>query len=236
MVENARRLGLDLRDVEAIALSHGHLDHVAGMEGVARVLGPSRLPVVIHPDGWGRRRLSFPGLAPADLPTPSRTALRDAGFELVEERQPSLVLGGCLLVTGEVDRTTPFERGFPGHEALVGGAWEADPRISDDQALVARVARGLVVLSGCGHAGIVNTVRHARRLTGEDRIAAVTGGFHLLGLLFEPVIGPTLDAFGELAPGVLAPAHCTGRRAVHALAGRFPGAFVRCVVGNAIEL
>jgi 7,8-dihydropterin-6-yl-methyl-4-(beta-D-ribofuranosyl)aminobenzene 5'-phosphate synthase len=235
MVENARRLGIDLREVEAIVLSHGHWDHVAGMEGVARVLGPSRLPVVIHPDGWTRRRLAFPGLAPAELPTPSRAALREAGFEIVEERQPSLLLDGCLLVTGEVDRTTPFERGFPGHEAFVGGAWEPDPAISDDQALVARVPSGLVVLSGCGHAGIVNTVRHARRLTGEDRIAAVIGGFHLSGPLFEPVIGPTVDAFADLAPGVLAPAHCTGWRAVHALAGRFPDAFVQCVVGSAIE-
>ena len=106
MVENARRLGLDLRDVEAIVLSHGHRDHVAGMDGVARVLGPSRLPVVIHPDGWTRRRLAFPGLTPAELPTPSHAALRGAGLEIVEERQPSLVLDGALLVTGEVDRCT----------------------------------------------------------------------------------------------------------------------------------
>ena len=206
------------------------------MDGVARVLGPSRLPVVIHPDGWTRRRLAFPGLTPAELPTPSHAALRGAGLEIVEERQPSLVLDGALLVTGEVDRCTSFEQGFPGHEAFAGGGWAPDPLIRDDQALVVRSPRGLVVLSGCAHAGIVDTVRHAQRLTGEDRIAAVIGRFHLSGPLFEPVIGPTVDAFAALAPGVLAPTHCTGWRAVHALAGRFPDAFVQCTVGTAIGL
>src|SRR5262245_40348640 len=192
MVENLRRLGLSLQDVEVIVLSHGHWDHVTGMEGVARVLGRAGLPVMIHPEFWSRRRIRFPGLDPAELPSTSRSALEGAGFEIVEERHPSFLLDGSVLITGEVDRTTEFETGFQGHDAFRGGEWQPDPLILDDQALVVRLAdRGLVVLSGCGHAGIVNTVRYAQKLTGERRIAAIIGGFHLTGPMFEPIIAPT---------------------------------------------
>jgi 7,8-dihydropterin-6-yl-methyl-4-(beta-D-ribofuranosyl)aminobenzene 5'-phosphate synthase len=237
MVENVHRLGLSLRDVEVIVLSHGHWDHVTGMEGVARTLGRRRLPVLIHPEFWNRRRIRFPGLEPGELPSTSRPALEGIGFEIVEERQPSFLMDGSLLVTGEVDRTTSFETGFRGHDALRDGSWQPDPLILDDQALVLRLRdRGLVVLTGCGHAGIVNTVRYARRLTGEQSIAAIVGGFHLSGPMFEPVIAPTVAAFEELAPSLLVPAHCTGWRAVQQLSSRFPDAFVPCCVGTTIEL
>jgi 7,8-dihydropterin-6-yl-methyl-4-(beta-D-ribofuranosyl)aminobenzene 5'-phosphate synthase len=237
VVENMRRLELSPRDVETIVLSHGHWDHVAGMEGIAKELGRRNLPVLIHPDFWRRRRISVPGLEPGELPATSRSALEGAGFEIVEERQPSFLLDGSVLVTGEVDRTTPFETGFPGHEAHVHGAWEPDPLILDDQALVLRLAgRGLVVLTGCGHAGIVNVVRHAQRLTGETRVAAVIGGFHLSGRMFEPIIEPTVAAFDELLPELLMPAHCTGWKAVHRLAARFPDAFVQSATGTTVSL
>jgi 7,8-dihydropterin-6-yl-methyl-4-(beta-D-ribofuranosyl)aminobenzene 5'-phosphate synthase len=159
------------------------------------------------------------------------------GFEVVEERQPSFLLDGSTLVTGEVDRTTEFETGFNGQEAWRGGHWTADPLILDDQALVLRIRdEGLLVLSGCGHAGIVNTVRYAQRLTGESRIAAIIGGFHLSGPMFEPIIQPTVQAFDALSPSLLMPAHCTGWKAVHELARRYPQAFVPCAVGTTIEL
>jgi 7,8-dihydropterin-6-yl-methyl-4-(beta-D-ribofuranosyl)aminobenzene 5'-phosphate synthase len=236
MVENVRRLGLSLGDVEVIVLSHGHWDHVTGMEGVAGALGRASLPVLIHPEFWSRRRISFPGLDPAELPATSRGALEGMGFEIVEDRRPSFLLDGSILVTGEIDRTTEFETGFRGHEALRGEGWEPDPLILDDQALVLRVGGGLVVISGCGHAGIVNTVRYAQRLTGQQAVAGVIGGFHLSGPMFEPIIGPTVHAFDELSPSLLVPAHCTGWRAVHQLAARFPDAFIQSTVGTTIEL
>jgi 7,8-dihydropterin-6-yl-methyl-4-(beta-D-ribofuranosyl)aminobenzene 5'-phosphate synthase len=236
-VENLRRLGHSPREIEAIVLSHGHWDHVTGLEGLVRALGRASLPVLIHPEFWNRRRIRFPGLDPAELPSTSRSALEGAGFEIVEERRPSFLLDGSVLVTGEVDRTSAFERGFEGHEAFRNGRWRPDPLILDDQALVIRVADGgLVVLSGCGHAGVVNTVRHAQLLTGERRIAAVIGGFHLSGRMFEPVIAPTVEAFAELSPSLLVPTHCTGWQAVHRLAARLPSAFLQGAVGTTIEL
>jgi 7,8-dihydropterin-6-yl-methyl-4-(beta-D-ribofuranosyl)aminobenzene 5'-phosphate synthase len=237
LVENMRRLELSPGDIDVIVLSHGHWDHVTGMDGLVGRLGRANMPVLIHPEFWTRRRLAFPGREPVELPTTSRPALEGAGFEIVEQRRPSFLLDGSLLVTGEVDRTTAFERGFPGHEAARGGAWQPDPLILDDQALVATVrGRGLVVLTGCGHSGVVNILRYVRKLTGEQRIHALIGGFHLSGPAFEPIIGPTCDALAELAPDVLVPAHCTGWRATHALAARFPDAFIQNSVGTRFEL
>jgi 7,8-dihydropterin-6-yl-methyl-4-(beta-D-ribofuranosyl)aminobenzene 5'-phosphate synthase len=112
------------------------------------------------------------------------------------------VLDHSARVTGEVDCTTEFGTGFQGHEALRGGEWKDDPLILDDQALVVRVRdEGLLVLSRCGYAAIVNTVRYAQKLTGERRIAAIVGDFHLSGPMFERIIEPTVQALGALPPG-----------------------------------
>ena len=92
------------------------------------------------------------------------------------------------------------------------------------------------MLTGCGHAGIVNICRYARRLTGVDHLYVVIGGFHLNGPLFEPIIGPTCDALAELAPQVIVPSHCTGCRATHALAARLPHAFIPNSVGTTFDL
>jgi 7,8-dihydropterin-6-yl-methyl-4-(beta-D-ribofuranosyl)aminobenzene 5'-phosphate synthase len=231
-----RRLDVSPGDIDIIVLSHGHWDHVTGMDGLVGRLGSPNMPVLIHPEFWSRRRLAFPGRDPVELPTTSKSALQGAGFDIVEERQPSFLLDGSLLVTGEVDRTTDYERGFPVHEAHREGGWEPDPLILDDQALVAAVrGRGLVVLTGCGHSGIINILRYVRALTTESRIHAVIGGFHLSGAAFEPIIGPTSDALADFAPDYLVPTHCTGWKATHALAARFPEAFIQNSVGTRFE-
>jgi 7,8-dihydropterin-6-yl-methyl-4-(beta-D-ribofuranosyl)aminobenzene 5'-phosphate synthase len=237
LVENMRRLELSPHDLEAIVLSHGHFDHVGGMEGLVRELGTVDLPVFLHPEAWNRRRIALPGRDPVLIAAPSRRAIAGAGFEIMERREPSFLLDGALLVTGEVDRTTSFEQGLaPSHQAYREGEWRPDQLVLDDQALVVNVrGRGLVVLTGCGHAGIVNTLRYVIKLTACDRLHAVMGGFHLSGSRFEPLIGPTCDAFAELAPDFLVPAHCTGWKATHALAARFPERFLQSSVGTRFE-
>jgi 7,8-dihydropterin-6-yl-methyl-4-(beta-D-ribofuranosyl)aminobenzene 5'-phosphate synthase len=236
MVENMRRLELRPDEIETVVLSHGHFDHTGGLHGLARALGTKRLPLLLHPEAWTRRRIAIPGRDPIEIPTTSRRALEDAGFAIVEERNPSFLLDGSLLVTGEVDRTTEFERGFGVHQAHRHDTWEADPLILDDQALVAHVrGKGLVILTGCGHSGIVNVARYVQRVAGGERIHALVGGFHLNGPLFEPIIGATCDALAEFAPDHLVPTHCTGFRAIHALGRRFPDAFVQNSVGTRLE-
>jgi 7,8-dihydropterin-6-yl-methyl-4-(beta-D-ribofuranosyl)aminobenzene 5'-phosphate synthase len=237
LVSNMRGLGVDPGSIEVIVLSHGHFDHTAGLDGFVRAVGRTSLPVIIHPEFWNRRRIVIPGHAPVELPTTSRLALEGAGFTIIEDRQPSFLFGGSVLITGEVDRTSGFEPGFPPQQALRGGRWEPDPLVLDDQALIVHVrGKGLVVLTGCGHAGVVNITRYARRLTGVSQVHAVMGGFHLGGPLFEPLIPQVCAELERLSPALLLPAHCTGWAAQRAFAERFPAAFVPNFVGTRVEL
>ena len=135
-----------------------------------------------------------------ELPTLSKRALETEGFAVIERREPSLLADGCVLITGEVDRTTEFERGMPpAHQEWTGSAWQHDPLVLDDQALVVHVrGQGLVVLTGCGHAGAVNIVRHAQRLTGIPctlSSAACTSA--------APRSGPSSSPPSEHSPGWL---------------------------------
>ena len=238
MITNAGRLGTDLSQIQAVVLSHGHFDHAGGLAGLAGRRGPRSLPMVIHPKIWTRRRLAVPGREPQELPTLSKRALEGEGFAVIERRDPSLLVDGCVLITGEVDRTTEFERGMPpAHQEWAGSTWQHDPLVIDDQALVAHVrGHGLVVLTGCGHAGAVNIVRHAQRLTAVPALHALVGGLHLSGPAFEPIIGQTVDALTQMAPGLVVPGHCTGWRAQHALAAAMPGAWVAGSSGSSFRL
>ena len=238
LVTNADRLQVDLTAVQGVVLSHGHFDHAGGLAGLTRRLGRSRMPMVVHPAAWTRRRLAAPGAEPTELPTLDPRTLAAEGFTLIERKQPSLLVDGSVLITGEVDRVTDFEHGMPpAHQAWTGDAWQHDPLVIDDQALVVHVRdRGLIVLTGCGHAGAVNIVRHARRLTGVDHLHALFGGLHLTGPAFEPVIPPTVTALTELDPELVMPGHCTGWRAQHTLAAALPNAWTPSGSGTTVRL
>ena len=235
--DNMRRLGVDPRDLEALVMSHGHFDHTTGLEGVLAELGRSGTPMVLHPDFWSRRRLKLEGTEHIEIPTPSRSYVEASGVQVIEEGAPSLLFDGGLLVTGEVDRTTDYEPGMPNQQAWRNGAWVDDRLTADDQAALINVAgKGLVVITGCGHSGVVNILRYARKLTGIEQVYAVIGGFHLSGKVFEPVIERVVGAFAELSPEVIVPAHCTGSKAQTALAQRLPEAFIPNAVGATFEL
>jgi 7,8-dihydropterin-6-yl-methyl-4-(beta-D-ribofuranosyl)aminobenzene 5'-phosphate synthase len=237
VTENMRRLGIDPASIEVLVCSHGHFDHTTGIDGLIRSVGRANLPVLIHPHFWRRRRLALPGRDPLEIPTTSRRALTEAGFDIIEEQQPSFLFDRSVLITGEVPRTTGYEPGFPPQQAFVDGGWQPDPLVLDDQALIINVTgRGLVVITGCGHAGVVNISRYAQRLTGGQPLYALLGGFHLSGPAFEPLIPRVLDDLAAMDPGVLVPAHCTGWRAQHAMSARFPGVFVPNSVGTSFAL
>ena len=128
------------------------------------------------------RKIVFPTGTELQLPPPSRRDLEAEGVELIEAAGKTMLLDSTILISGQVERRTAFEQGFPIHYAHSETGWEPDPMIWDDQNLIVNVKdKGLVIISGCSHAGAVNVLRNAQRLTGEKRVAGFIGGLHLTG-------------------------------------------------------
>jgi 7,8-dihydropterin-6-yl-methyl-4-(beta-D-ribofuranosyl)aminobenzene 5'-phosphate synthase len=124
-----------------------------------------------------------------------------------------------------VPRTTCYEPGFPPQLAWLGGPWEPDPLALDDQAMIVDIEdKGLLVITGCGHAGMVRICRYAQLLTHDRPIYSVMGALHLNGSMFEPLVPRVLDDLATLASSVIVPALCTGWRAQHAIGARFANA------------
>jgi 7,8-dihydropterin-6-yl-methyl-4-(beta-D-ribofuranosyl)aminobenzene 5'-phosphate synthase len=164
--------------VQAIILSHGHADHALGLPGVVDRLGIRNLPLVLHPDAYLERKLVLPNGDEIGLPASKIAGFRRENIEIVEEVGPSILVDEMILLSGEVARTTDFEHGFPIHYAKRHDHWEPDPLIMDDQyALIHVRDKGLIVITGCGHSGILNIIRNAQAITGIQKVYAVIGGF-----------------------------------------------------------
>jgi 7,8-dihydropterin-6-yl-methyl-4-(beta-D-ribofuranosyl)aminobenzene 5'-phosphate synthase len=234
---NFDALDIDAKEIQAIVLSHGHADHAMGFSGIVDRLGPRGIPLVIHPDAYLERKLVLPNGDEFFLRPPTRADLRRENIELIESVEPSTLIDGMFLVSGEVERTTEFEIGMSVHHARRNGVWGPDPLIPDDQCAIMRVrGKGLVIVTGCGHSGIINVIRNAQRLTGIDKVYAVMGGFHLTGGLFERIIPPTVAALKQIAPRYVIPGHCTGYAAMIQIAQAMPESFVPNSVGTTMML
>ena len=227
---NTELLEIDLSKVEAIVLSHGHFDHFGALEEFLKRTA-KKMPVFVHPDAFLPRRLNMPNRI-LELPILDETKLKKAGAIIQKIKKPSLLVSDLILVLGEVERITDFEKGFPGAEAKIGSEWVKD-QFFDDQGVVVKVKnKGLVVISGCAHAGIVNTIKYAKKVTKIDKIHAVMGGFHLTGPVFEPLIDLTVKEIKKINADFIVPMHCTGWKAISQFAKEMPKEFLLNTVGT----
>lgn len=236
IIENAKRMNVDLKEVEYIIMSHGHYDHFGGIASVLKTINKADLPLIVHNDMFKKRAtISSNGAIRTYPEFPTKKQLRLAKFVIT--KQPHLIADEMILITGEIPRETSFEKGFLQHRTLVNGSWQPDPLIKDDRAVVFNVkGNGLVIVSGCAHAGIINTIAYAQRISGINDVYAVIGGFHLAGKENQNRIEPTVNELERINPKLIAPSHCTGWRGMCAIARALPNAFVWNSVGNIYEM
>jgi 7,8-dihydropterin-6-yl-methyl-4-(beta-D-ribofuranosyl)aminobenzene 5'-phosphate synthase len=237
ILHNMDAMEINISDIQAIILSHGHADHANGLAGIVNRKGARNLPLVLHPDVYLERKVTLASGNEIRLPAPRIADLRQENVEIIQDTKPSMLVDNMVLVSGEIPRTTEFEKGLPTHFAKRNDSWEHDPFILDDQCAIANVRdKGLVIVTGCGHSGVINVIRNAQTLTGITKVYAVIGGFHLTGGLFEKIIPNTIDALREINPRYIMPGHCTGWSAIHQIARALPEAFIPGSVGTTLIL
>jgi 7,8-dihydropterin-6-yl-methyl-4-(beta-D-ribofuranosyl)aminobenzene 5'-phosphate synthase len=236
IIENAKRMGMSLSEVGCIVLSHGHYDHFGGLLSSVKAVGKAGLPIIVHEDMFRARGTAYADgtiRKCADFPTEAQLS----PAKVIFTKQPFLIAGNNVCVTGEIPRTTSFETGLMNHKSFVNGSWQPDPLIMDDRAIVMNVkGKGLVILSGCAHAGLINTINYARQISGVENVYAVMGGFHLAGKDFEDKIELPIKELVCINPELIVPSHCTGWRAMFAISQALPDAFVWNSVGNLYQL
>ncbi|MBU1195631.1 MAG: MBL fold metallo-hydrolase [Proteobacteria bacterium] len=217
-------------EMEAVILSHGHFDHCGGLLDVFKTVD-KRLPVILHEEAFALRRVKIMPEVKADLPAMDEEEVVKAGADLQKINGPRTVCSDLVLLSGNVKRQTDFEKGMPGAEALINGKWIPDP-FHDDMAVAINLkSKGLVVVGGCSHAGIINTVEHLKSETGISSVYAVMGGFHLGGGN-ERIIEPTINEMKKINPEIIVPMHCTGWNAINRFAMAMPDNFILNSVGT----
>jgi 7,8-dihydropterin-6-yl-methyl-4-(beta-D-ribofuranosyl)aminobenzene 5'-phosphate synthase len=250
VIHNADLLGIRFDQIDGIILSHDHFDHFTGLVNVLKRISSERsstVDIFSHPDAFLKRWEIYPDGKRARLPSLDEKQLKELGATIHKNSDvrllPTDASSSSLLITGEKSRNTSFEKGFPFQYAEKPHNNSddeeknlnriPDPLVKDDQAIVVNVGnKGLVIITGCGHVGVINTVNYAKQITGINKVYAVVGGFHLPadGGIFEKAIDSTLKELQKIDPEYIIPCHCTGWKATNKIIDFMPKKFIQSAV------
>ncbi|KAF9098065.1 hypothetical protein BGX27_000876 [Mortierella sp. AM989] len=252
-LENAKRLEIEFEKIEVVVLSHWHIDHSGGMLAAIEKIHEARsknhelspVSVDLHPDRPDQRGtcLTRPSTGVKSDVTEYVAWGKDPSFEGIEEAggkvslndQAHTLFDGFFGVSGLIPRNTTYETGIPNHTRWheKTKSWSLEPEIMDERYLVARIkSKGIVALTGCSHAGVINVCQDVKRAFPGEQLFFVVGGFHLAGGSVETRINETVNDMMAIDPSYMAPGHCSGWRAKAALERAMPGKVVTLGVGS----
>jgi 7,8-dihydropterin-6-yl-methyl-4-(beta-D-ribofuranosyl)aminobenzene 5'-phosphate synthase len=236
MPHNMAALGIDPGNVRSVFISHGHHDHIGAIREVLPLLS-GNIEIIVHEHAFLTDRIhKLPDGSEIPIPSLRKDAVDTSRYSISYASSPMLFAGGYAASITNIPRKTDFEKGMPTTFYKEGSEIFKD-NINDDQGIVINVKKkGLVVISGCAHSGIINTIMYAQEITGEEKIYAVIGGFHLTGPHFEKAIQPTIEALKRFSPEIICPCHCTGFKAIGLFEAAFSENFIMSSVGTKINL
>ncbi len=234
VLHNADVLGVSPEDVEYIVLSHSHFDHTGGLAGVLRRIGRG-IPIIAHPLVFKDSFIVEPKLLHAGVPLEARRVAEELGCRWLLSRDPVMLAPG-IMTTGEmsVEERVDFEKQPTGILMLSSGRIIDDP-VEDEIALVIRTRKGLVILTGCSHPGVISIIKKSISLTGDNRVLAVIGGFHLVSANGERITKTARELL-DIGVEKVYTGHCTGFKAECILSRMLGEKFTRLHAGMRIAL
>jgi 7,8-dihydropterin-6-yl-methyl-4-(beta-D-ribofuranosyl)aminobenzene 5'-phosphate synthase len=232
ILNNAKLLGIDFSKLQGIMFSHGHFDHTGGLKQVLEKTG--EIPIYTHPDLFSEHYSKNSGkMHKIGIPW-AQAELEELGADFIFSAAPHIVAPE-LLLSGEVPRNSTVETGDPNLLSLSTLGEQVTDPLHDDLSLFINTDKGLVILLGCAHAGLLNIIDHAIKVTGEKKVHMVLGGTHLK-FCSEEQMTATLDRLEELDVDLIGASHCTGLRGARMLAERFGERFFSASVGVRIDI
>ncbi len=232
ILSNSDKLQIDLQQLRGVIFSHGHLDHTGGLQQVLSRTG--RVPVYAHPDLFQARHSSNGNqLRAIGIPW-HKEQLEELGADFRLDKAPQELAPGIIL-SGEIPRLNLFETGDPNLVTMTEDGKTVTDELADDMSLFIDSPKGLIILLGCAHAGVLNIIERARKVTGQEKIYMLLGGTHLKFSTKEQ-LNATLNRLEELNIAKIGVSHCTGLQQAQQLAVRFGERFFNATVGKEITV